>query len=201
MRTVDVLVRRADGTLVALGPAPDRPESRLSTDATLDVCLGEVDLADGLTHFTDFDAVAGTVEERSLIKAFDDGDPSTIEVFIIPAFARMGRIGESFISADGASVRNAVILDRAGIRAGARSFALAHELGHILLDMPGHPDDYGVDQPTSLMDADAADPTIFGPRRLTVAECERAIRQSGPGAAVPILEPWPLYRRTELHKK
>jgi hypothetical protein len=61
-----------------------------------------------------------------------------------------------------------------------------------LLDMPGHPDDYGVDQPTSLMDADAADPTIFGPRRLSVAECERAIVQSGPGAAVPLLQPWPL---------
>ena len=43
------------------------------------------------------------------------------------------------------STENAIILDRAGIRAGARSFALAHELGHVLLDMPGHPDDYGVD--------------------------------------------------------
>jgi hypothetical protein len=194
-RTFDVLVRRHDGSMVPLGPAPKRDEARLSTDATLDACLGEVDLADGLTHFTDFDAVAGTVEERSLIKAFDDGDPTTIEVFIIPAFARSGRIGESFIFADGSSIRNVVILDRAGIRAGARSFALAHELGHILLDMPGHPDDYGVDQPSSLMDADAADPSIFGPRRLTVAECERAVRQSGPSAPVTILNPWPLYRR------
>jgi hypothetical protein len=110
----------------------------------------------------------------------------------VPSFSRTGRIGESFIYADGSSVRNAVIIDRAGIRAGARSFALAHELGHILLDMPGHPDDYGVDQPSSLMDADAADPTIFGPRRLSVADCERAIRQSGPTAPVPLLQPWPL---------
>jgi hypothetical protein len=85
-----------------------------------------------------------------------------------------------------------VILDRAGIRAGARSYALAHELGHILLDMPGHPDDYGVDQPTLLMDADAADPTIFGPRRLSVSECERAITQSGPSAPTPLLAEWPL---------
>jgi hypothetical protein len=42
------------------------------------------------------------------------------------------------------------------------------------------------------MDADAADPTIFGPRRLSVAECERAIVQSGPGAPVPLLQDWPL---------
>jgi hypothetical protein len=166
----------------------------LSSDPTLDVCLGEVDLADGLEHFTDFDAVAGTVEERSLVKAFDDGDPTTIEVFVIPNFAHSGRIGESFIYADGSSMRNVVIIDRAAVRAGARSFALAHELGHILLDMPGHPDDYGVDQPSTLMDADAADPTIFGPRRLSVEDCERALRQSGPNAPVPLLPSWPLYR-------
>jgi hypothetical protein len=192
LRSVDVLVRKADGTPASvelLGNAP------LSTDKTLGVCLGEVDLSDGLTHFNDFDAVAGTVEERTLIKAYEDGDPTTIEILVIPAFARSGRIGESFIYADGASVRNVVILDRAGVRAGARSFALAHELGHILLDMPGHPDDFGVDQPSSLMDADAADPTIFGPRRLSVAECERAIRQSGPDAPVPLLMPWPLYKQ------
>jgi hypothetical protein len=190
LRTIDVLVRRGDGALVPLAPVG---EARISSDPTLDACLGEVDLADGLTHFTDFDAIAGTLEERALLKAFDDGDPTTIEVLIVPSFARTGRIGESFISNDGSSVRNAVILDRAGIRAGARSFALAHELGHILLDMPGHPDDYGVDQPTSLMDADAADPTIFGPRRLSVAECERALVQSGPKAPTPLLSEWPLF--------
>jgi hypothetical protein len=190
LRTVDVMVRKPDGGLVELSPVSER----LSSDATLNVCLGEVDLADGLTHFTDFDAVSGTVEERSLIKAFDDGDPATIEVFVVPSFSRTGRIGESFIYADGSSVRNAVIIDRAGIRAGARSYALAHELGHILLDMPGHPDDYGVDQPSSLMDADAADSTIFGPRRLSVSDCVRAVRQSGPQAPVPLLENWPLYR-------
>jgi hypothetical protein len=191
LRTVDVLVRNADGMPAAI-EASARAE--LSSDPTLRLCLGELDLADGLTHFTDFDAVAGTIEERALIKAFDDGNPSTIEVFIVPSFARSGRIGESFIYSEGAGVRNVVILDRAGVRAGARSYALAHELGHILLDMPDHPDDFGVDQPESLMDADAADPTIFGPRRLSIAECERAIVQSGPGAPVPLLQDWPLRR-------
>ncbi len=190
LRTADVLVHDAKGNPARLERLPDQP---LSSDATLAVCIGDVDLSDGLTHFSDYDAAAGTLEERTLIKAFDDGDPTTIELFVIPSFARSGRIGESFIYADGASVRNAVILDRAGIRAGARSHTLAHEIGHILLDMPGHPDDYGVDMPSTLMDADAADATIFGPRRLSVEECERALRQSGPGTPAPLLSPWPLY--------
>jgi len=93
-----------------------------------------------------------------------------------------------------ASRYNAVIMDRVGVRIGARSYALAHELGHILLHLRGHPDDYGVDQPHLLMDSDAADGTIFGPRRLVVPDCERALRETGPGAPVPILHPWPLER-------
>jgi hypothetical protein len=188
-RSVDVLVRRKDGQY----PLLERPaDGRLTTDATMTACLGGVDLSDGLDHFVDVDAPAGTVEERALVKAFEDGDPSTIKVFMIPAFAGGGRIGESFIYADRSSVRNVVIEDRAGIRADRASFALAHELGHILLDMPGHPDDYGVDMPTLLMDSDAADPSAFGPRRLTLAECARAYRQSGPRAPVPLLTAWPL---------
>jgi len=188
-RTADVLVRKRDGQFAAL----ERPvDGRLSTDPTMTACIGGVDLSDGLDHFVDVDAPAGTVEERALVKAFDDGDPSTIKVFMIPAFAGGGRIGESFIYADRSSVRNVVIEDRAGIRADRASFALAHELGHILLDMPGHPDDYGVDVPTLLMDSDAADPSAFGPRRLTLSECARAYRQSGPRAPVPLLIPWPL---------
>jgi hypothetical protein len=59
--------------------------------------------------------------------------------------------------------------------------------------MPGHPDDFGVDRPWVLMDADAADPSIFGPRRLPLADCERAIVQSGPASPLPLLEAWPLY--------
>ena len=188
-RTADVLVRRRDGQFVTI----ERPlDGRITTDATMTACIGGVDLSDGLDHFVDVDAPAGTVEERALVKAFDDGDPSTIKVFMIPAFAGGGRIGESFIYADRSSVRNVVIEDRAGVRADRASFALAHELGHILLDMPGHPDDYGVDLPTLLMDSDAADPSAFGPRRITIGECARAFRQSGPRAPVPLLTVWPL---------
>ncbi|HKO53072.1 MAG TPA: hypothetical protein VJV79_35425, partial [Polyangiaceae bacterium] len=186
---IDVLVHSKSGAPIAIEAEAGLS---LSTDATLGVCLGEVDLGNGLSHFVENDAAAGTLEERALIKAFDDGDPSTIEVFIIPSFDQSGRIGESFIDENGAGIQNTVIIDRAALRAGSRSYALAHELGHILLDMPGHPDDYGIDQASSLMDSDASDASLFGPRRLTLADCERALRESGPSARIPIAEPWPL---------
>jgi len=183
--SVDVLLRSSPGRPVQLRADPEQP---LSTDKTLGVCLGEVDLSDGLSHFVEADAAAGTVEERALIKAFDTGDKSIIDVFVVPFFDESGRIGESFIDDDvHASIRNTVIIDRAAIRAGARSYALAHEIGHVLLGMPGHPDDYGVDQSSSLMDADAADSSVFGPRRLSLSECERALRESGPASRSPLL--------------
>jgi hypothetical protein len=187
--SVDVSVRRKDGTLVAVEPAPGFP---VSTDMTLSVRIGSVDLSDGLQHFTDMDAMAGTLEERTLLKALDDGDPGTIEVVVVPLFAGGGRIGESFIGSDLSSVRNVVLLDRAGIRARKSSLTLAHELGHVLMDLPGHPDDYGVDTPTLLMDSDAADASPFGPRRITVDECARVVRQAGPKARVPLLVDAPI---------
>jgi hypothetical protein len=190
--SVDVLVRSPKGRYVSLDVLPP---SGPGAETSLDVCLGAVNLTDGLSHFTDADAAAGTLEERALLKAIADDDPTTIDVLVLPYFVTVGRIGESFVDAAGLGVRNAIIVDRAGVRAGARSFALAHELGHVLLQVAGHPDDFGSDLPTSLMDADAADSSIFGPRRLSVAECERAVLQSGPGAPLPLLEPWPLVER------
>jgi hypothetical protein len=186
--SVDVSLRRKDGTLVSVDTVPG---AALSTDPTLSVRIGSVDLSDGLQHFTDMDAMAGTLEERTLLKAIDDGDPTTIEVVIVPLFAGGGRIGESFIGSDLSSVRNVVLLDRAGIRARKTSLTLAHELGHVLMDLPGHPDDYGVDSPTLLMDSDAADSSPFGPRRITLEECARVVRQSGPKARTPLLADWP----------
>jgi len=190
--SVDVLVRSAKGKYVPLDVLPlEGP----AAETSLEVCLGAVNLTDGLSHFTDADAAAGTLEERALLKAIADDDPSTIDVLVLPYFVTIGRIGESFVDAAGLGVRNAIIVDRAGVRAGARSFALAHELGHVLLQVAGHPDDFGSDLPTALMDADAADSSIFGPRRLSVAECERAVLQSGPGSPLPLLERWPLVTR------
>jgi hypothetical protein len=188
--SVDVSVRRPDGTLAALEPAV--AGSPLSTDPKLSVRIGFVDLSDGLQHFGDMDSAAGTLEERTLLKGVDDGDPRTIEVLIVPFFTGGGRIGESFIGSDLSSVRNVVLLDRAGIRARKSSLTLAHELGHVLLDQPGHPDDYGVDTPTSLMDSDASDASPFGPRRISVEECARVVRESGPAGHSPLLAPWPL---------
>ena len=153
----------------------------------MSVHVGSVDLSDGLQHFGDVDSVAGTLEERTLVKSVEDGDPTTVEVIVIPFFGGGGRIGESFIASDGSSMRNVVIIDRAGVRARRTSLTLAHELGHVILDEPGHPDDYGLDTPTLLMDSDASDSSPFGPRRLTVDECARAVRQSGPSARVPLL--------------
>ena len=183
--SVDVAMRRADGQFATV-------EIVSSSDATLSVNVGAVDLTDGLQHFGDTDSVAGTLEERALVKAVDDGDPRTIELLVIPFFSGGGRIGESFIASDGSSMRNVVIIDRAGVRARRTSLTLAHELGHVILDEPGHPDDYGVDTPTLLMDSDAADSSPFGPRRITNDECARAIRQSGPRARLPLLSEWKL---------
>ena len=188
---IDVLLSGASGRPLEVAADPD-PQLPLSSDATLGVCLGEVDLGNGLSHFVEHDAAAGTLEERALIKAFDDGDPRTVEVLIVPSFDQSGRIGESFIDDSGAGIQNTIVLDRAALRAGPRSYALAHELGHILLDLPGHPDDYGVDQSGSLMDSDASDASVYGPRRLSLAECERMLLESGPGALIPLLERWPL---------
>lgn len=187
--SVDVSIRHRDGTLVAVDAPATGP---VSTDRTLSVRIGSVDLSDGLQHFTDMDAVAGTLEERTLLKALDDGDPTTIEVVVVPLFAGGGRIGESFIGSDLSSVRNAVLIDRAGIRSRKSSLTLAHELGHVLMDLPGHPDDFGVDTPTLLMDSDAADASPFGPRRIPVEDCARMMRQSGPKARVPLVTEWPI---------
>jgi len=185
----DVLVARKGGQLATLS-APKR--GPLSSDAALDVCIGRVNLEDALQHFTDAEAIAGTLEERTLIKAFDDGDPTSLDVIVVPSFGGDARIGESFIFLEHGAIRNVVIEDRSGFRAQRASFTLAHEIGHVLLDQPGHPDDFGFDTPTSLMDADAVNGSAFGPRRLSSAECERAHRQSGSKSPVQALLPWPL---------
>jgi hypothetical protein len=185
--TTDLSVRTAAGRFAELSA-----EQPVSDDPTLTACIADVNLEDGLQHFGDVDSAVGTAEERALIRAFDDGDPTSIDVLMVPGFAIGGRIGESFIGADGGTIRNVVVIDRAGIRSGRGSFTMAHEIGHVLLDDPGHPDDFGVDTPTRLMDADASDPTAFGPRRISIEECQRVIVQSGPGATVPLLAPWPL---------
>ncbi len=190
--TTDVLVRGPRGAplAVTLPRSADGTELAVSSDPTLAACIGGVNLEDGLQHFGDVDSAVGTLEERALVKAFDDHDPTTLDVYVVPGFARGGRIGESFIFSDRGSIANTILLDRAGMRPSRAGLTLAHELGHVLLDDPGHPDDFAVDTPTALMDADASDPSAFGPRRLSLDECARAWRQSGVSAPVRLLHPF-----------
>jgi hypothetical protein len=182
--SVDVSFRRLDGAPAMVERDALAP---LSTDKTLVVRVGSVDLSDGLDHFTDADSMAGTLEERTLLKGLEDAAPGEVRVVVVPLFRGGGRIGESFIASDLSSVRSSVLLDRGGVRARKSSFTLAHELGHVLMDLPGHPDDYGVDTPTLLMDSDAAEQSAFGPRRISLDECARVVRQSGPASSLPLL--------------
>jgi hypothetical protein len=189
--SVDLSVRKSTGVLASIDSA-DRVHGAPTNDATLSVRIGAVDPSNGIEHFGDMDSMAGTLEERTLVKAIDDRDPTTVDVVVVPFFAGSGRIGESFITGESPSMRNVVLLDRGGVRARRSSFTLAHEIGHVLLEAPGHPDDFAIDTPTLLMDSDASDASPFGPRRLTVAECARVIRQSGPTSRTPMLQPWPI---------
>jgi hypothetical protein len=181
--STDLIVRKRGGALASVSALKGRP---LSTDRALAVCAPTLDLSDGLRHFTDADSLVGTLEERLLIHATTDDDPGTVDVIIVPAFRGESRIGESFIGLDRGVLRNLLILDRTAFRVAHASFTLAHELGHILLDQPGHTDDYGADTPTSLMDSDAVIATAFGPRRLSRDECDRALAQ-GTGELRPAL--------------
>lgn len=181
----DVSIRNPDGSLATVVPPGG---DQLSSDPTLAVCVGRVTLDDGLDHFDDATAAQGSLEERALVRAFDDGDPSTLDVYVVPSFVGESRIGESFIAAEHAALTNVVIEDRAGFRAGVASFTLGHELGHVLLDDPGHPDDYADDTPALLMDSDSASATAFGPRRLPLDACARMIVEAGPDARIPLLE-------------
>lgn len=185
--TVDVLVLHQDGTPARLST----PGGAASTDATMGVCLTGIHPWRGLRHFIDVDAMAGTLEERALLKWLEDGDRGTLDVVLVPGFAGSGRIGESFIGVGSEALGAVVLLDGAGIRGSGWAHTLAHELGHVLLGVPGHPDNYGLDTPTLLMDSDAASASPFGPRRLTLDDCERALLQSGPQAPVALLERWP----------
>lgn len=189
--SADVRVLRRGAVPVA---AKVEPDGVLSDDTTLSVRIGVVDLSDGLAHFGDMDSPAGTLEERSLVKSLADldgprSDPRVVSLVYVPYFSGGGRIGESFIFGDGSSIRNVVLVDRSGIRSRASSHAVAHELGHVLLDVPGHPDDFGKDTPHLLMDSDASDASAYGPRRLGNDECARVLREAGPRSKAPLLEP------------
>lgn len=183
-RAADIVVRRRDGQLVRLSKDGDLP---LGTDTMQSVQIGSVDLSDGMLEFDNMNASSGTIEERTLIKTLADDDPSTIELFIVNHFSRGTRQGEAFIDGDGGAIVNAVILDRAGLRQQRAAWTQAHELGHVLLNHPLHPDNVGPDRPWLLMDSDTSLPLVTGPKRIDASECARARASSGIHAYPPLL--------------
>jgi hypothetical protein len=181
----DVVVRRRNGELALIDAAPGFP---LSTDPQQRVELGVVDLGDGLEEFDNMTAASGTLEERMLIKTLADDDPSTVDVFIINRFTHGTRQGEAFIEASAGAIGNAVILDRTGLRHRETAWTMAHELGHVLLNQPLHPDNVGRDRPWLLMDSDNNRGTVNGPKRLTPEECAQA--RDIAGTPVGVLKPF-----------
>ncbi|HEX7478608.1 MAG TPA: hypothetical protein VF331_12430 [Polyangiales bacterium] len=189
--SADVLVHRKDGGFVKLAALPQRA---VSTDRRQQVTIGSVDLLDGLEEFDNTTALAGTLEERTLVKALADDDPTTIDLFIVNRFTQATRQGEAFIAASRGAIGNTVILDRQGLRQAALAWTLAHELGHVLLDDPLHPDNIGPDRPWLLMDADNSRGTVNGPKRLRASECER-VRSVAKHAKTPLLLPYDATKR------
>jgi hypothetical protein len=182
--SADVLVRRRDGSLARLSAVVDKP---ISTDTRQRVVLGVVDLSDGLAEFDNMNARVGTLEERALVKSLSDDDDATIDLFVVNRFTQATRQGEAFIAQGRGSITNTVILDRQGLRHLDLAFTLAHEVGHVLLDDPLHPDNVGPDRPWLLMDADSSRGTVIGPKRLRAQDCAR-VRSVARSAKPPVLE-------------
>lgn len=196
-RSADVLIRDRAGRPVTITTDGERP---LTTDGRQTLAIGAVDLTDHLTEFNNATSAAGTLEERTMYKVLADDDPGTIDLFVVNRFAGGGRQGEAFIEHDRGMVRNALVLDRTGIRQTRQAWTQSHEAGHVLLDDPYHPDNSGPDRPWLLMDADASLGAVDGPKRLTEEECERIRRESGIHASPALLRRWderPPERRLE----
>ena len=184
--SADVLIRTHGGALVHLEPTPG---FALSTDARQSLRIGSVDLSDGLQEFDNMTAQVGTLEERTLIKALADEDPQTIDVFVVSHFTSATRQGEAFIADPPGPITNTVLIDRNGLRHATLAWTLAHELGHVLMNDPLHPDNVGPDRPWLLMDADSGRGTADGPKRLRPQDCQR-VRDTERRSRTPLLTPF-----------
>ncbi|HEX6242272.1 MAG TPA: hypothetical protein VFZ61_15280 [Polyangiales bacterium] len=183
--SANLVVRDAKHQLVPLSVDPELP---LCSDSRQRVSIGSVDLSDGVSEFDNTISAVGTLEERTLVKLLSDEDPSTIDILLVNRFVHRDRQGEAFIEADGSSMANTLIFDRNAVRFERQAWVQAHELGHVLLDEPLHPDNVGPDRPWLLMDADARQGRVGGPKRLTEEECAKVRRRSGPGAQPALLK-------------
>lgn len=182
--SADVILRDANGAYATLSAQPDHP---LSSDAQQRLAIGHVDLSDGIEEFDNAVAAAGTLEERTLVKLLADDDPGTIDLLLVSRFVHPQRQGEAFIESDGSSMANVLIFGRDAVRFERQAWVQAHELGHVLLDEAFHPDNFGVDRPWLLMDADARQGRTTGPKRLREDDCAKVRRRSGPQAHPPLL--------------
>ncbi len=186
--STDVIVRDRNGGLVGLSVDSRGP---LTTDSRQRIEIGHVDLSDGIQEFDNDVSAAGTLEERTLLKLLSDDDPTSIDVVLINHFASPERQGEAFIESDVSNMANTLIFDRNAVRFQRQAWVQAHELGHVLMDEPFHPDNLGPDRAYLLMDSDARQGRVTGPKRLSDVECKRARRRSGPGATTVVLAPAP----------
>jgi hypothetical protein len=167
--TADLVVTRADGSPAEVTAWPGEP---LSTDPMQSLEIGAVDLSDGIDAYDDSTAHTGTLEERTLVRILEDGDPRTIDVFIINRFDTPARQGESFLRSGSVTDSGAVVLDLSALARARQSYTLSHELGHVLLDDLGHPDARGEDNPFLLMHSRSSS-AIDGPKRISAAECQK----------------------------
>jgi hypothetical protein len=174
--TVDIVVRRRDGALASMAPWPGSA-TPLTTDPQQPLVLGAVDLADGLASYGADELGLGTLEERTLVRAFRDSSPSYVSLFVVDRFSDASKQGESFLA--GSALGPTILLDWRGVARGRQAYALAHELVHLLLGDLRHPDDSGDGRTWLLMHSRSAS-ARFGPKRLTAESCA-AIREDPAG--------------------
>ncbi|MFO0693619.1 MAG: hypothetical protein U0230_08700 [Polyangiales bacterium] len=179
----DVLVRDARGEPAFLEPDGSAP---IATDAVQRVRRVDPSPFPGLRAFRNADAVAGTAEERALVRALADSDPRTIDVLFVPGFDRTERLGEAFLPGDAGPLAGTIVIARAGVARMATAYTLAHELAHVLLDEPHHLDEVGAPDPTRLLGGGAPRGDLRGPRRLSREEC-RMMRTNASSAGSHLL--------------
>jgi hypothetical protein len=165
--TADIVVRRRDGALVELGTWLDEP---LTTDDVQSLSIGEVQLDDGLEPFGPNDIAAGTLEERTLVKALSSGDRRVVEIFVVNGFTGLRKQGESFVASNRSALSNVAIVDWRALGRARQAYTLAHEIGHVLLDDLEHPDSRGDRRPFLLMHSRASS-AFGGPMRITPDQC------------------------------
>jgi hypothetical protein len=159
----DLSCIRADGT-----PARLRIEAQ---PPFADIMTAEVVLGDGLTCYTQDLGSSGSPEQRALILGLWPSPPGISRLIIVDKLLCLQQLAQSFSDDPKSPLFGAMIIDRRGLARGREVFALAHELGHVLLSTPGHPEDDEPFDPELLMNSQSS--SIYaGPRRIPAPLCE-----------------------------